>query len=314
MSSFAPVLVSVYDRPEHLARCLTALAAAEGAKKTTLYVCSDKEKDSSKANAVAAVRKVIREASGFREIVPILRESNYGFPASILEAWEYLWRQHDRIIFLEDDVVVAPGFLRYMNDALEKYDQHARVRAVCGWSWACYPEDRASHYFLRAFSAWGVGLWRNKQFDRSRYGQTAAEFRQSWRLLRKANNIMPHVVNFFHSIAVQGRPVNDISMSLECIKNDLYCVFPAKSLIENIGHDGSGLHCTHSAWVESQRMSREPWVELDNISIHELECHREASVRFFGGALPWRSLIRHYGPLDNLRSSYASVKRALKPK
>jgi len=308
MSSFAPVLVSVYDRPEHLAHCLAALSAAEGAKETTLYVCSDKEKDSSKANAVAAVRRVIAQADGFREVVPILRERNYGFPNNIHKAWEFLWSKYERVIFLEDDVVVAPAFLSYMNEALEKYESDPRIHAVCGWSWASCSEDRASHYFLRSFSAWGTGRWRDKRFDRSLYPETADEFRHSWSLLRKANNIMPHVLNFLYAIAVQKRPVGDISNSLECIKNDLYCVFPAKSLIENIGHDGSGLHCTHSAWVDSQEVWQEAWAGLDDIPIQELDCHRDASVRFFGKQ-SFRELLRLYAPLAPLLRIWVKRKK-----
>lgn len=304
MSNLAPVAVIVYDRADHLRQSLTALAAAEDAEETTLYVFSDKEKDDSKAAAVAAVRKVISEARGFREVIPVLRESNYGFPGNVLEAWKFLWGKYERVIAMEDDVVVAPGFLRYMNDALEKYESDPRIHAVCGWSWASCPEDDASHYFLRSFSAWGQGRWRNKQFDQSLYPKTADEFRHSWRLLRKANNIMPHALQFIHRIAVERRPIGDISVALECMKRDQFCVFPQHSLVKNIGHDGSGLHCTHADWVESQKLWTEPWPGCDEIPVAELDCHRRASVDFFG-RLSVRELARIYAPIAPLVKLWA---------
>jgi hypothetical protein len=299
MSELAPVLVAVYDRPDHLKRCLAALAACDGARDTTVHIVSDKEKDTSRAAAVAAVRDVIREARGFREVVPILRERNLGFPDSIDTARDLILEEHGRLIALEDDVLASRGFLRYMNEALEVYADNPKIHRVCAWSWAATPEDPRRHYFLRAFSAWGTGMWRHKWVNADSFRKTAEEFRNSWALLRKTNDIMPHALDFLHRIAVQGRFVGDVSIALECIKHDLYCVFPARSLVENIGHDGSGLHCTHAGWVDSQETWQNPWPGLDQIPIEELECHREASVRFYGGK-SLRELVRLYAPLAPL--------------
>lgn len=308
----APVFVSVYNRPDHFQKCISALQAADLASETLLYIASDKEKEDSEKDAVEKVRSIIRGIRGFKKVVPFLRERNLGFPKSINDAWYPVLKDHGSAIFLEDDVLVAKGFLRFMNLALTKYENHPRVQAVCGWSWASHPAWPKTHYFLRAFSAWGFGCWYHKEYETEKFPETAQRFMNRWHLLAKANRIMPHALHFLKKIGEEGAPITDISKSLACIENDHFCVFPKKTLIQNIGHDGTGLHCT----TENLHGIGETWNEsieaLDEIPLKELACHRQASARYFRGPFHYWALLRHYKPAQPAREKYAGYKKIIK--
>ena len=115
---FAPVCVSAYARPGHLARTVEALRNNLAAEKHELFVFSDGAKPGDE-DKVAAVRRYLRGVKGFKKITVFERIENNrvlnkrGGMKEVLEAY-------GRIIFLEEDVITAPGFLRFMNEALQR--------------------------------------------------------------------------------------------------------------------------------------------------------------------------------------------------
>src|SRR5262249_40055934 len=69
------------------------------------------------------------------------------------------------VISIEDDIVTAPGFLRYMNSALEKYRLYNKVFSISAY---CPPIQIPKNYaydvfFLRRFNGWGVGEWKDRR-------------------------------------------------------------------------------------------------------------------------------------------------------
>ena len=56
-----------------------------------------------------------------------MRERNYGLAANVIDSVTQVVNAYGRVIVVEDDLVVAPYFLRFMNDALETYKDEERV-------------------------------------------------------------------------------------------------------------------------------------------------------------------------------------------
>jgi hypothetical protein len=154
----APAAMFVYNRPDHAARTLEALAANELAGDTDLTIFCDGPKTPEAGPAVAATRAVARAARGFRSLRMVEREANMGLANSIITGVTEVCGEHGRIIVVEDDLVTAPTFLRYMNDALDKYEHVSRVGSIHGY-W--YPVERPvpETFFLRGASCWGWATW-----------------------------------------------------------------------------------------------------------------------------------------------------------
>ena len=122
----APIVLFVYNRPEHTRACLEYLERNELAAESELYVFADGAKQGSE-EAVAAVRRVIAEPWKFKRLNVVERPENKGLAANVIAGVTSVLETHDRVIVLEDDLIVSPYFLRFMNEALEVYKDTEEV-------------------------------------------------------------------------------------------------------------------------------------------------------------------------------------------
>ena len=142
MSGRAPVAIFAYRRAEHLRRTLESLCNCLDFSDWPLYVFADGAKGATDAEDVSAARSVAREVLGERAEYR-LSAVNRGLSASILGGTATVLERHDRVIVIEDDLDLSPGFLRYMNSALQRYEEEPRVLQVSGHMFEV-PEFRAA--------------------------------------------------------------------------------------------------------------------------------------------------------------------------
>lgn len=160
----APVVLFAYNRPYALQRTLAALAEADLASETDLFIRIDGPRDASDADKVAAVREVALSARGFRRIDVVWGERNQGLGPSVIQGVECVLDFSETVIVLEDDLVVGKGFLAYMNQALRQYAGDDRVFSVCGYTNRVNLPDgyAADAYFAPRSSSWGWATWRDR--------------------------------------------------------------------------------------------------------------------------------------------------------
>ena len=153
-----------FNRPDALRRSLTALAAADLASDTDLFIRIDGPRNEADAEKVAAVREIAKSACGFRSVDVCWSDKNQGLGPSIIQGVERILDFSETVIVLEDDLVVSKGFLRYMNDALRLYADDKRVFSVCGYTNRVdIPEGYAADaYFAPRSSSWGWATWRDR--------------------------------------------------------------------------------------------------------------------------------------------------------
>src|SRR5262249_11548578 len=126
----APIVVFAYCRPNHLKRVLDALAENSGAAQSRLLIYCDGAKSPADRTNVDATRAVARKAGGFAQVEIFERQSNHGLSNSIVSGVNEVCNRFGRAIVLEDDVVPTPFFLRYCNDALDRYADEQRVLSI----------------------------------------------------------------------------------------------------------------------------------------------------------------------------------------
>ena len=51
----------------------------------------------------------------------IIRKKNFGLAKNIVSGINYVFKENDKAIILEDDIIVSPFFLNYMNKNLNIY-------------------------------------------------------------------------------------------------------------------------------------------------------------------------------------------------
>lgn len=158
MKPLSPIILFVYNRPEHTRQTVDALRANNLAGDSELFIYSDGPKSPSDAGKVQEVRGYIKTVSGFRSVNIIERKENVGLAKSIISGVTETVNKYGRVIVLEDDLVTSPYFLQYMNDGLNTYENDERVASIHGF---VYPVKEAlpETFFLRGADCWGWATW-----------------------------------------------------------------------------------------------------------------------------------------------------------
>ena len=243
---FSPVALFVYNRADNTRRTLRALANNSLAPKTDLYVFSDGGRDEASWAAVREVRAVLYEMKeefalthALRSMTIVERPVNYYLERNIIEGIAHVFERHETIIVLEDDIVTSPHFLKFMNDAFHLYRDEKRVMHVSGFT-RIIVETGASSYFTPFMAGWGWGTWRDRWNGRFLHYQSRAEALEG--LTSEDISKLEYDGCFPCLKHLDRNPIPwDICWGIAIRRADGLCLYPAKTLVRNIGLD-AGTH------------------------------------------------------------------------
>lgn len=239
-NTLAPIALFVYKRPYHLKITYDALVKNYLSEESELFIFSDGPKSEKDELSVNEIRKFIKELRGFKKINLVERETNLGLSKSIISGVTELVNKYGKIIVLEDDIVTSPFFLMYMNDALTFYNNTDEVISIHGYMYpinAILPET----FFLRGADCWGWATWKRAWNLFEPDGKKLLKELEQQNLLNEFDwggslNNVRMLKNF-----IKGK--NDswaIRWHASAFLNNMLTLYPGKSLVNNIGADGSG--------------------------------------------------------------------------
>lgn len=289
-NTLAPVVVFAYARADHLRRTVASLQANSEAPLTDIIFFCDAAKRPEHQARVDEVRSVVDAVSGFRSVTRIYRELNMGLAQSIVEGVGQVLAARGNVIVLEDDLMLSPYFLRYMNDALARYQHDERVASIHGYIYPVgvpLPET----FFLEGADCWGWATWPRAwaQFDGN--GEKLLAELCARGLCRQFDFDGQYSYTDMLRDQIAGRNNSwAILWHASCYLKGLLTLYPGRSLVENIGNDASGTHC-----ISTDALSRPPTplpVPVHAIKVEPSAAAREAVVRFFAGQRPWQSRLR----------------------
>lgn len=238
----APVALFAYRRADHLERTLASLRLCPEAAETHVVVFSDGPKGPDDHVAVRAVREVLASVPGFASVRVVEREGNMGLARNVISGVSAVLDEWPEVIVLEDDMVVSPDFLAYMNEALELYADEPRVVSIHGY---VYPTEDPlpDYFFLRGADCWGWATWRRGWAVFEEDGAGLLARLESAHLQREFDmeGSFPYTQMLKDQIA--GR--NDswaVRWYASAFLAGGLTLYPGRSLVENIGLDGSGTH------------------------------------------------------------------------
>lgn len=298
--SLATVALFVYNRPSHTRQTVEALLMNQLAKVSDLIIFSDAPKSEEQAEAVLAVRDYIHKIEGFKSVTIIEREKNFGLARSIIEGVTSVVNECGRIIVLEDDLVVAPHFLDFMNEALEVYAGEDRVMHISGYMYPTGNTALPETIFLRVSSCWGWATWARAW---NAFNPDAQNLLDTLRAKKLEYEFDVHgavsYVKMLQNQASDGIDSWAIRWYASVFLNGGLCLHPAISLVRNIGHDGTGVHCGSSTMYDVPALNVKPIIARQDIT--ESVVGRESIRKFY------RSFMRPF----HIRV-YAALTRRLK--
>jgi len=242
----APIVLFVYNRLDHTQQTIEALQKNELAEESELFIYSDAAQDEKIKQSVDEVRKYIKTVDGFKKVTIIEREKNWGLANSIIDGVTKIVNEYGKIIVLEDDLVTSPYFLKFMNEALEFYKDEKKVWHISGWNYPIEIDGEEDVFFWRVMNCWGWATWA----DRWQYFEKDIE-----KLIKtfskddiKRFNLDGYENFWSQVIANQEGKINTwaIFWYATIFKQNGLCLNPVQTFVENIGHDGSGVHCGES--------------------------------------------------------------------
>jgi len=243
----APIAFFAYKRPDHTLRSLISLAENEGAKDSELFIFCDGAKKTADQDAVNQVREIVRSQQWCGTVSIVERQSNIGLANSIISGVTELCQKYGRVIVLEDDLVLSPFFLDYMNKALNLYENYSQVMQVSGYMFPVKLNVKADAIFLPFITSWGWATWQRawQHFDPNmpNYEKLKNDKKMQYRF--NLNNSYP----YFKMLESQRESKMDswaIRWYLNVFMLEGLTVYATQSLVVNIGFDGSGTHCGKS--------------------------------------------------------------------
>jgi len=240
---FAPVVLFVYSRLSHTIQTIESLKKNKLAQFTDLIIYSDAPRSSSDVDRVSKVREYINTIQGFQSVKINLREKNFGLSNSIISGVTEVLEMYESIIVLEDDLVTAPFFLQYMNEALTKYKEDIRVASIHGYT---YPikNPLPETFFMRGADCWGWATWGRAWRFFNPNGQFLLDSLYSKNLISEFDFNGAQPFSMMLKGQIQGK--NDswaIRWHASIFLENMLTLYPGRSLVLNIGNDASGVHC-----------------------------------------------------------------------
>lgn len=245
MKRLAPILIGTYSRLSHLKKTINALKQNTLALDSELFIFSDGAKKGDE-EIVHKLRAYLHTIDGFKKVHIIKREKNLGAIINNREGIVYILDKYNKAIALEDDIVTAPGFLAFMNEALVLYEDRKNIQSISGY----IPNIESSKYIeedgfiFQRFIGWGAGLWKDKysqvkRIDKDEY----LEFINNPKQVQYAiDNCGKNILKEFKDDAYRKNNCYDLQATFFEYRENTYTLCPKQSLVSNIGNDGTGQH------------------------------------------------------------------------
>lgn len=239
--TYAPIALFTYNRADHTRKAVESLLQNAEAKDSDLFIFSDGPKNEKTVRGVADNREYIHTVTGFKTVTIVEREKNWGLANSLIAGITDVINKYGRVIVVEDDLILSPYFLKFMNDGLEKYKDDDRVGTITGFV-PPIEEKLPETFFLTYFQCWGWATWK-RAWDLLE--TDARPLLKGLRFKRKKFDVGGGVCNYGNLYCQKVGLVDSWYLRYYAslfLKGKL-SLYPGRSVATNEGLDGSGTHC-----------------------------------------------------------------------
>ena len=284
---YAPIALFTYNRADHTKQAVESLLKNVEAKDSDLFIFSDGPKNDKAKKGVEENRAYIKTLSnsplkgeGFRSVTIVEREKNWGLANSLIAGITEIVNKYGRVIVVEDDLILSPYFLQFMNEALEKYKDEDKVASISAF---LNPIDckAPETFFLRYFACWGWATWK-RGWDILINDDRVLLKRLRW----KKNDFNIGGTGPFYGILYCDKVGLNDSWAVRFYASQFLAgklqLFPGRSMAIQTGTDGSGTHgVTVNHTFDSMQLCNEP-IHVGDIDVEESKDMYDAYARFYG--------------------------------
>ena len=247
--TLAPVILFVYNRPWHTRHTVEALQKNDLATESELFIFADGPKTNAteeQKEKIRQVREYIHKINGFKSITICEKETNQGLANSVIAGVTEIINKFGKAIVVEDDLVTSRYFLKFMNEALDFFENDERIFSVSGYNYSdqtmnipkSYKHDI---YLSYRHESWGWGTWKDRWNSVDWEVSDFKKFCENPKL-QKAFNRGGADMSRMLKAQMEGKIDSwAIRFDYALFKQNRFNVKPVKSLVYNIGLT-SGTH------------------------------------------------------------------------
>lgn len=240
------VLMLFFNRPETFQQ---AFAAVKAARPSRLFLYQDgaREGNEKDKEAMEACRRIACDENIDWEcdVHRHYCERNQGCDPSGYLSQRWAFSLADKVAVIEDDVVVAPTFLPFCKEMLDRYEHDERITMVAGFNTdEVTPDVPYDYFFTSAFSIWGWASWRRvvNKWDGT-YSFMHDDFnRRQLTSLVKTRGYRSDFMRMCTDHAAAGKPFFESVFWSSMLMNNGLAIMPTRNMVSNVGATAESTH------------------------------------------------------------------------
>lgn len=243
-----PICIFCYKRKNELSATFQSLEKCIGVENYPIYVFSDEGGTEDEKSQVKEVRQYLTQQKSLQIKEFIFAEHNKGLAESIINGVNRIIQEYGRVIVIEDDLIVSPNFLLFMEQGLDFYQHDPSIFSISGYSpdLPILKGLEKDFYFTPRASSWGWATWKDRwvtiDWEVKTYNQFKFDLVAQWHFA-KGGIDLPGMLRD----QMKGR-INSwaIRWVYQQYLNKQVSVFPKVSKVINIGFGKDATHTKKS--------------------------------------------------------------------
>jgi len=240
------IFILAYSRLDHLKQTISSLDK-KLSKKDKIYIFCDNfsyDQNYKTIEDVKKVRRFLKNLPAKRYIVTF-RDKRMGLRKNWHLAWSFMFKKFQKVICLEDDIIINKNFLPFMEYYLNHYEKNNKIMNISGFSTKINLPNNYAYdcYLTKRSMSWGQGSWR-------RVWLKFKDMKQNHKKILDNNDLKTKLItnggqDLLRAVVLDYLKIMEtiqLWWIWNIIKNNGYCINPSGSLVENIGFDGTGYH------------------------------------------------------------------------
>lgn len=253
-----PILLLAYNRPFHTEQVLKALQQCELASSSTLHIYIDGLKEGATEIDITKQKEVVavsQKEQWCGEVFIHIAKQNKGCRLGPIFGITDMLKHYESVIILEDDIVVSPYFLRFMNAALKFYKNYQSVFSISGFN---LPENRMplpDNYDYDVYVSlrqqnWGWATWADRWAQVDWNKNYITEFLKNKHQVEALNRGGDDLSKMLKEELDGESQAWDIQFSFAQFYYHAVSIIPCRSYTQNIGLDNSGTHTINQSTAQ----------------------------------------------------------------
>lgn len=236
-----PVVLIIFNRPNETRINISAISKVQPNK---LYVISDGPRNfyNSDLNNVNECRSIVENLNWDCEVIKIYSEANLGCMRRVVTGLNEVFESEDKVIILEDDCIPSVDFFKFCEWGLDTFESNNEIGLISGSNLlANLMTEELRNGFSKYINIWGWATWKSRWCLYDPF-LTIMDIQINIRQFSNLNFFEKLFWKEVFKLSLYSSNIWDFRYQFVFFKNNLMSVYPAISLVENIGFGESATH------------------------------------------------------------------------